>query len=392
MDSFIYEYPTKVYLGEGLVSKELKNAAKVLGNKVLITYGGSSAKKNGTLDEVLSILKKEGIDIVEFSGIMPNPTYRKVLDGAELARKENVSGILALGGGSVIDASKIIALQSVNECDVWAAEIDKRGTLDHRPLPLGAIVTSSGTGSEMNGGAVITNEEKTVKTGLFASAPLFAFLDYRYMESVPRRQVLSGAFDTFSHAMETYFGKASEDNPSDDIALAVMLNTVKNIHAIVRDEHDKEARSNLMWDSAMAENGILKIGRFSDFEVHQIEHQLGAFTDCNHGEGLAVIQSCYYRHVYKGNVPKFARFARYVFSVEEKDDEKAALEGIGCIDELVKEMGLPGKLSSLRMKDSADVLLADENLKKIASSTNILRNGPRILSSEEIFEILKECR
>ena len=154
MDSFIYEYPTKVYLGEGLVSKELKNAAKVLGNKVLITYGGSSAKKNGTLDEVLSILKKEGIDTVEFSGIMPNPTYRKVLDGAELARKENVSGILALGGGSVIDASKIIALQSVNECDVWAAEIDKRGALDHRPLPLGAIVTSSGTGSEMNAATV----------------------------------------------------------------------------------------------------------------------------------------------------------------------------------------------------------------------------------------------
>ena len=391
MDDFIYEYPTKVFLGNGMVKAHLGEVLPVLGDKIMVVYGGGSAKRNGTLNEVLSIIKDSGRSYVEFSGIMPNPTYSKVQEGASLAKNEGITGILALGGGSVIDASKIIALQAPNETDVWSSEMEKNGVLTKSPLPLGAIVTSSGTGSEMNGGAVITNEEKKLKAGLFASAPRFAFLDYHFMETVPDRQVLSGAFDTLSHAMETYFGSSSSLNASDDVALGVMRNTVRNIWRILDDIHDEEARSNLMWDSAMAENGILKVGRFTDFEVHQIEHQLGAYTDCNHGEGLAVIQPVYYHHVYKSAIVKFAEFGRYVFSVDETEDEKVAEKSIEKLEELIEAMGLPRKLTELRMKASPEELLTDDNLKAIADSTNILAHGPRMLSHNEVYEILKEC-
>ena len=166
-------------------------------------------------------------------------------------------------------------------------------------IPMGAVVTASGTGAEMNGGAVITNEEAKLKTGMMAFAPRFAVLDPEYTRSVPRMQVISGAFDTLSHAMETYLGNSDADNVSDDVALAIMRNTVVNMRRLLADIDDIQARGNLMWDSAMAENGILKVGRLTDFQAHQIEHQLGAYTDCNHGQGLAVIQPAYYRHIVK---------------------------------------------------------------------------------------------
>lgn len=391
MYSFEYEYPVKVFFGEGSAAEKLTSQLDALGGRILLTYGGSSAKKNGTLDEVLSLIRAAGKSVVEFSGIMPNPTWKKVQEGAELARKEKVTGVLALGGGSVIDASKIIALQAVNTASVWDVEINRKGSLDHPALPLGAIVTASGTGSEMNGGAVITNEEEKIKTGLFAPAARFAFLDYHFMESLPARQVLSGAFDTLSHALETYLGRSDELNVSDDVSLAVMKNTVDNIHRIVTDIHDKEARGNLMWDSAMAENGILKVGRVTDFEVHMIEHQFGAYTDCNYGEGLAVIQPVYCTHVLDAALSKLARFARVVFAVSEADDRTAAEKGINALYDLISEMGLPHRLSQLRMKDSADVLLTDETLRRVADSTFLLSGGPRKLTSDEVFQILREC-
>lgn len=390
MYSFTYEYPTKVFLGEGMTKDHLKEVLPILGGRVLLTTGGGSVRKNGRLDEVLSLLKDSGVEAILFDGIMPNPTYAKVKEGATLARREGVTGILALGGGSVVDASKIIALQATNDDDVWAAEMDKVGKLSASPLPLGAIVTASGTGSEMNGGAVITNEERKLKSGLFADAPRFAFLDYHYMETVPARQVISGAFDTLSHAMETYFGQSDSLNPSDYVALAVMRNTVDNMRRAKADIHDKEARSNLMWDSAMAENGILKVGRKGDFEVHMMEHQLGAYTDCNHGEGLAVLHPVYYRHVYKAAVGKFAAFARVVFDQEGKGEEELALKGIEALQAFIIEMGLPTHLMDLRMKDESGKLLGDDTLRAIAESTVLISSGPRMLDSEEVYQIFKE--
>ena len=215
-------------------------------------------------------------------------------------KKEKIDFILAVGGGSVIDCCKVISSQAVIDEDIWDLEY-VHGKFPTEGIPMGAIVTASGTGAEMNGGAVITHEEKNWKGGIFASTADFAVLDPAYTLTVPSMQVLSGAFDTLSHALETYLGNSDQDNVSDDVALAIMKNTVVNMRRLLKDINDEQARSNLMWDSAMAENGILKCGRQTDFQVHQIEHQLGAFTDCNHGQGLAVIQPVYCYHILKIN-------------------------------------------------------------------------------------------
>lgn len=194
-------------------------------------------------------------------------------------------------------------------------------------------------------------------------------------------QVLSGAFDTLSHAMETYFGKSDKDNVSDDVALAIMKNTVINMRRLLIDINDMQARSNLMWDSAMAENGILKCGRLTDFQAHQIEHQLGAYTDCNHGQGLAVIHPSYYRHIVKDAPEKFTRFAKVVFDVD------TAEEGIDSLEKFIKECGLPTKMNQLQSK----VKITEDILRKVADSSNIIKNGPRQLGRNEIYEILIEC-
>ena len=248
-------------------------------------------------------------------------------------------------------------------------------------LPLGAVVTASGTGAEMNGGAVITNEALKLKTGMGAFAPRFAVLDPKYTLSVPRMQVISGAFDTLSHAMETYLGQSDQDNVSDDVALSIMRNTVVNIRRLLANIDDLQARGNLMWDSAMAENGILKVGRLTDFQTHQIEHQLGAYTDCNHGQGLAVIQPVYYRHILADAEEKFTWFAREVFGKE------TAAEGVEALTAFVEECGLPTRLGQLKSR----VEITPELLRQVADSCNIIKSNPRTLTHDEVYEILCAC-
>ena len=292
-----------------------------------------------------------------------------------------------MGGGSVIDCCKIVAAQAVTDEDLWNLEMVRHQVPTVAPIPLGAVVTASGTGAEMNGGAVITNEDARIKGGMFAAAPRFAVLDPEYTMSLPRMQVLSGAFDTLSHAMETYFGRSDRDNVSDEVAEAVMRSTITNMRTLLRDFHDYTARSNLMWTSAMAENGILKVGRLTDFECHQMEHQLGAYTDCNHGQGLAVIHPAYYRHICKSAVPKFSRFARNVWGISEADEERAAQAGIRALEDLIRECGLPTRLGQLNSR----VEITPELLRQVANSTNLLPNGYRQLTHDEVYDILTEC-
>lgn len=199
--------------------------------------------------------------------------------------------------------------------------------------------------------------------------------------SLPRMQVISGAFDTLSHAMETYFGNSDQDNVSDDVALAIMRNTVVNMRRLLKNINDIQARSNLMWDSAMAENGILKVGRVTDFQAHQLEHQLGAYTDCNHGQGLAVIHPAYYRHIVKDAKEKFERFGKEVFGVE------SAGESVEALAALIKECGLPTKMGELRSKTE----ITPELLKNVADTCNVIKCNPRELGRDEIYEILMEC-
>lgn len=380
MNKFTFSYPTKVYFGEGSAAQAFQAELGRVGETVMLAYGAGSIKKNDIYDEIKGLLQQQGKQVIDFSGIMPNPTYAKVQEGVISVCEHHVDFILAVGGGSVIDCCKVISAQAMLREDIWDMEYGK-GQFPTAGIPMGAVVTASGIGAEMNAGAVITYEEKKWKGPIFGTAASFAVLDPAYTMSVPRMQVLSGAFDTLSHAMETYLGNSDQDNVSDDVALAIMRNTVVNMHRLLVDINDCQARSNLMWDSAMAENGILKCGRLTDFQAHQIEHQLGAYTDCNHGQGLAVIHPSYYRHIVKDAPEKYTRLARVVFGVD------TAEAGIEALENLIKECGLPTKMCQLKSM----VEITPEVLRQVADTCNIIKSGPRELSKDEIYEILMEC-
>ncbi len=389
MNTFTYSYPVKQYFGEGAAQQNLPAELAKVGNKVMLVYGGGSVKKTGIYDEMVSLLKDAGKEIVEFSGIMSNPTYAKVQEGAKLAREEQVDFILAVGGGSVSDACKIIATQAKYDQDIWEMEYTDH-VIPTEHIPMGVIVTASGTGSEQNNGAVITNEDKKLKAALWGAFADFAILDPAYTLSVPMKQVISGAFDTLSHAMETYFGKTGTEasfNLSDELSESVMRNVIRNIRAVLANPNSLAARSELMWASAMAENGILKIGKITDFQGHMIEHQLGAYTDCNHGQGLAVIHPHLYKALYKSAPGKFARFAVEVWGIDPagKTEEETALAGIEALGDFIKEAGLPTTFAEMGIQ------LDEQTIRNIAESTVITGGCCRKLTPEDIGEILKAC-
>lgn len=354
MNNFIFENKAKVYFGKGGVKEYLGGLLANFGETVMLAYGSGSIKCNGVYDEIMGILNAQGKCVVEFSGIMSNPTYAKVQDGAKLARENHVDLILAVGGGSVSDCCKVISAQANLNEDIWEMQYTKH-TLPTKFIPLGTIVTVFGTGSEMNNGAVITHEEKKIKGALWGAQAEFAFLDPAYSLSVPMQQVISGAFDTLSHAMETYFGKPDENNLSDDTN-----------------------------EAAMAENGVLKIGKVTDFQAHQIQHQLGAYTDCNHGAGLAVIHPVLYRHIYKSGTARFTRWAQNVWGIAPKGSDGETAAGIDALAAFIKEIGLPASFAELGIP-------ADTDFRAVADSTNITAGCCKKLTRDEICEILQEC-
>ena len=386
MNNFIFQNSTKVYFGKGCVKEYLACLTKDA-RTILLAYGGGSIKRNGVYDEITGLLKEAGKVIVEFPGIMPNPTYAKVQEGAKLARENHADMILAVGGGSTMDCCKAVSLAARYEGDIWNDFWAQPGVIDFEPLPLGVVVTVAGTGSECNGGAVITNEEKKVKTGRDYPAlnPRFALMDPTYTFSVPEKQMVFGSFDILSHIMETYFSEPNEDNVSDDIMEALMKNVIRNLRTAIQDSQDYTARSNLMWDATMAENRVIKMGKKCDFQCHNMEHQLGAYTDCNHGCGLAVIHPVYYRHIYREGLPKFVRFAENVWDIarDGKTDEELALAGIQALADFIKEIGLPATLRELGV-DKAQ-------LKEIADSCGISQGSYKLMTHEEILEIFQEC-
>lgn len=394
MRSFQYMGMPKVYFGEGALTPALETELPKVGPNVLLAYGGGSIKRNGIYDAVMNLLTKNGKTVTEFTGIMANPTYAKVQEGAKLARENKIDFILAVGGGSVIDCCKIVSAQARMDKDIWNAEF-KEHVYPNSFIPLGAVTTVSGTGSEMNNGAVITNEQTKQKNGMGGALSTFVVLDPAYTLTVPMRQAVSGAFDTLSHCMETYFGKPAETNVSDEINEAIMRNVISNIRAMIRDPKDVAVRSELMWDSSMAENGILKLGKQTDFQNHMIEHQLGAYTDCNHGQGLAVIHPAIYRHLVKDNTAKFVRFAEEVWhlSADGRTEEELALAGIRALADFIREIGLPTTLTELKanMHPASPDPTDKELLRKVADSTIITPGCARQMTSDEIYEILVEC-
>ena len=388
MNNFIFENGTKAIFGKGCVKEYLACFLRNYGDTVMLAYGKGSIKKNGIYDEILGILKAEGKNIIEFDGIMANPTYDKVLEGARLARENHVDVILAVGGGSVMDCCKAVSLAARYEGDVWDHFWAKLGIIDFEPIPLCVVVTAAGTGSEMNGGAVITNEKSKIKTGRDYPKcnPKLALLDPTYTYSVPVKQMVSGGFDTLSHIMEIYFSEPDEPNVSDDIAEALMRGVIRDLRSAIKNPQDYTARSNLMWEATMAENRIIKLGKRTDFECHMMEHQLGAYTNCNHGEGLAVLHPIYYRHICESGVAKFARFAEEVWRISptEKSETEMAYAGVEALADFIREIGLPTTLRELGVTEETD-------LKRIADSCAHVQGAYKIMKKEEILEIFREC-
>lgn len=378
MNRFDYEYPVRIHFGQGCFEESLRREISKYGERVMLAYGGGSLKRTGLYDRIVALLTEAGKTIVDFGGIMPNPTYQKVKEGAWLAREHQVDFILAVGGGSVSDCCKIVSAQARLGSDIWDYEYAEH-KIPTDFIPMGVVVTASGTGSEQNNGAVITNEEKKQKSPLWGCFADFAILDPDLTKTVPMKQVISGAFDTLSHCMETYFGNPHATNLSDEINEAVQRNVIANMKAIVRNPDDDHARSELMWASAMGENGLLKLGKQTDFQCHMLEHQLGAYTDCNHGQGLAVLHPTLYRHIYKSAEEKFNRWAQEVWLVQNAED------GINFLEDFIESCGLPMKLSDM------GITLDDTTRRAIADSTIITPGSPKQLTADELYEILKDC-
>ncbi len=382
---FTYYNPTKIYFGRNALdnlSGELAN----YGETVLLVYGKASIKKIGLYDKVLQILKACGKKVVELSGIKSNPTYAQLLEGARLVRENSADLILAVGGGSVIDCAKGISVSAYCEGDPWQRYWVDGEAVSNRIVPVASILTMAGTGSEMNGGSVITNEEKLLKNGrVFGTEvyPQFSILNPEYTFSVPKYQMASGVFDIMSHLMEQYFS-GDDENTTDFVIEGLLSALISSTEKALKNPADYEARSNIMWCATLALNTVSGLSKTQDWEVHMIEHQVGAYTDCAHGVGLAIVSIPYYRYIYRYGIDKFVRFAKRVWGVDttEMTKEAAALAGIDRLAEFIRTLGIP---TTLR-----EVGATKEMLPLIAKST-ILGGGYKQLGADEILEILKQC-
>lgn len=383
---FEFFNPTQVFFGKTAMDA-LPTALDMFGENVLLAYGGGSIKANGVYDQVMAALQRAGKRVTEFTGIMPNPTYAKVLEGGALARECEADLILAVGGGSVMDCAKAVAIAAVEDGDLWTKYWVEKRELDCMPIPVGAIVTMVGTGSEMDGDAVVTNEETMKKTSCwdYAIYPKFAILNPEFTYSVPEYQMVSGIFDILSHIMEIYFSPEDEDNISDDFAEALMKSVIRNTDVALENPRDYTARSNLMWASTLALSGILSPSKREDWEAHQIEHQLGAYYDCAHGMGLAAVSPAYYRLICPYGLPKFKRFAVNVWGVDPtgKSDQAVALEGIDALAAFIRDSRMTPTLRALGITD-------DSKFQEIAESCNLRKGGYHTLTRQEIMQILRD--
>lgn len=382
---FNYYNPTKIYFGKTAINN-LQNELNNYGSNVLLLYGKNSIKKYGIYDIVMDVLKSCDKKVTELCGINSNPRYSQVLEGAALVRDNNIDLILAVGGGSVVDCAKAISVSAYADKDPWKKYWIDFEPVNNKIVPVGCVLTMTGTASEMNGGSVITNEEEKLKNGrVFSSEvnPKFSILNPEYTYTVPKNQMVSGIFDIFSHLLEQYFS-GEDDNTTDYVIEGVLSSLINSARKAIVNPNDYEARSNIMWCATLGLNKITGLSKTQDWEVHMIEHQLGAYTDCPHGLGLAVISIPYYRYIYRYGVAKFARFATNVWKIngEGKSEEELALEGINALEAFIKEMGIPTTLRELGAKE--------EMLPLIASSC-VKGGGYKQMDEEDILKVLKEC-
>lgn len=384
LGNFTFSNPTTLHFGDEAL-KALSSELSKYGSTVLLTYGGGSIKRNGIYDDVMAVLRALGKKVVELPGVMPNPTVQKLREGAALARESNVDFILAVGGGSTIDYAKGVAASAWCEGDPWEKYYLHMEDPTCRIIPLGCVLTMAGTGSEMNGGSVITNHEQKLKIGkVFGPElfPKFAILNPRYTFSVPKRQMVAGIFDIMSHIMEQYFS-GTDDNTSDYIAEGLMRSLIHSSRIAVRNPQDYEARSNIMWTATWALNKLIAMGKSEDWEVHMIGQAIGAYTDATHGMTLSGVSIAYYKFIMDAGLPKFVRFAKSVWGVggEGLSDREVALRGIDALEAWMKEIGVATEISSLGV--------TEDMLDGIADATFLLTGGYRTLTHDDVVAILR---
>lgn len=380
---FRYQNPTTIYFGK----KALDNLKKELsnyGNNVLLAYGKGSIKKIGLYDDVIGILKEAGKNVVELTGIMANPTYDKVQEGSELVRANDIDLILAVGGGSVIDCAKGISVAAYCEGDPWMKYWLQFQPVDNKIVPVGSILTLAGTGSEMNGGSVITNNAMKLKMGRVFPAnvnPKFSILNPVYTFTLPKYQMVSGIFDMMSHLMEAYFS-GEDDVTTDYLIEGTLRSIIHSAKIAIENPEDYEARSNLMWSATLAMNPIMGLSKPQDWQVHMIEHQLGAYTDCAHGMGLAAVSLPYYRMVLPYGVEKFARFATQVWDIDPtgKSKEELANAGIDALEAFCDACGIVTNLKELGTTEAMLQLIAD---------STVILGAYKKLTKEEVLTVLK---
>lgn len=384
LGNFSYHNPTKLYFGEGSLSY-LNDELANYGKNVLLVYGGGSVKKTGIYDEIIAVLAECGKNVAEVSGVMPNPTAEKLREGVKIAKAHNTDFILAVGGGSVCDYSKALSVSVHCDDDPWIKYYARFEEPDCEIVPVGCILTMAGTGSEMNGGAVITNHEQHLKIGhVFGDEvmPKFSILNPSYTMTLPKYQMCAGIYDIMNHICEQYFS-GEDDNTSDYISEGLMRSLIVSSRKAVTDPQDYEARSNIMWTATWALNTLVSRGKSTDWMVHMLGQAVGAYTDATHGMTLAAVSLPYYRYILPYGLKKFARFAVNVWGIspDGKTDEQLANEGLSAMESWMNELGLVMKISELGA--------TDEMIEGIADATLILNGGYKVLDRNEVVKILK---
>lgn len=385
LGNFYYSNPTKLYFGEDAL-QNLEAELQKYGDTVQLIYGGGSIKKSGLYDQIIEILIACGKTIVEDGGVMPNPTIEKVYDGCQKAKENDVDLLLAVGGGSVCDYAKAVSVSTWCEEEPWDKYYLRMEDVDNRIIPVGCVLTMVGTGSEMNGGSVITNHEQKLKIGhVFGDNvfPKFAILNPKLTYTLPKWQMVSGIYDIMNHITEQYFS-GDDDNTTDYIAEGLMRSLIHSSRIAVKDPENYEARSNIMWTATWALNTLLDMGKTTDWMVHMIGQSIGAYTDATHGMTLSAVSIPYYSAICPYGLQKFKRFAMNVWDVNPagKTDEEIADEGLKAMESWMREMGLVMNIRELGVTENM--------LPGIVKGTFILDGGYKVLTEDEIMEILKE--
>lgn len=387
LGNFVFSNPTKLYFGEDSLAF-LNEELPKYGKNVQLVYGGGSIRRNGIYDKVVAILKANGKEIVEDGGVMPNPTVEKLYEGCRLAKEGNVDLILAVGGGSCCDYAKAVSISAHCKGDPWKKyyldfeDVDP----DTKIIPVGCVLTMVGTGSEMNGGAVITNRESKLKIGhIFGDSvfPKFAILNPVFTYSLPKYQMVAGFYDILNHICEQYFS-GEDDNTSDYLMEGLMKSLIHSSLIAIKNPEDYEARSNIMWTATWALNTLVAMGKSTDWMVHMLGQAVGAHTDATHGMTLSAVSLAYYRHIMPYGLSKFKRFAVNVWSVnpEGKTDEEVAASGLNAMENWMRKIGVVMNIRELGA--------TEEMLPGLVQSTLIMEGGYKVLTREEILEIFKE--